>query len=96
MTSLSLKTKISLNPNSSALHFSTPNKLESINFPKKGKIKIKVTCSATDQPRQQQQQQTYSKQKRNASEGDKGIDPVGFLKKRGITHKPFAQFLRER
>ncbi|XP_024034043.1 1,4-alpha-glucan-branching enzyme 3, chloroplastic/amyloplastic isoform X2 [Citrus clementina] len=96
MTSLSLKTKISLNPNNSALHFNVPNKLQHTNFPKKGKIKIKVTCSATDQPPQQQQQQTYSKKKRNASEGDKGIDPVGFLNKVGITHKPLAQFLRER
>lgn len=96
MTSLSLKTKISLNPNNSALHFNAPNKLQHTHFPKKGKIKIKVTCSATDQPPQQQQQQTYSKKKRNASEGDKGIDPVGFLNKVGITHKPLAQFLRER
>ncbi|KAL9441653.1 hypothetical protein AB3S75_020200 [Citrus x aurantiifolia] len=96
MTSLSLNTKISLNPNNSALHFNAPNKLQHTNFPKKGKIKIKVTCSATDQPPQQQQQQTYSKKKRNASEGDKGIDPVGFLNKVGITHKPLAQFLRER
>jgi hypothetical protein len=30
------------------------------------------------------------------SDGEKGYDPVAFLVKRGISHKAFAQFLRER
>lgn len=97
MTSLSLRTKFSLTPNSCPFYFHSPIKLGRINFPKSGKIKIKVTCSATDQPRRrQQQQQKYLKKKRSASEAEKGVDPVGFLMKLGITHKAFAQFLRER
>ncbi|TXG67521.1 hypothetical protein EZV62_008796 [Acer yangbiense] len=91
MTSLSLKTRISLHPNNSTLHFLPQNKLQSVEFSKKVKVKTKITCSATDQP-----QKKYSKKKRSASEEDKGIDPVGFLMKLGISHKFFAQFLRER
>ncbi|KAK2639792.1 hypothetical protein Ddye_027587 [Dipteronia dyeriana] len=91
MTSLSLKTRISLHPNNSTLHFLSQNRLQSIEFSKKVKLKTKITCSATDQP-----QKKYSKKKRSSSEEDKGIDPVGFLMKLGISHKVFAQFLRER
>lgn len=51
-------------------------------------------CSATEQPPPQRRKQRPEKYKQ--SEEDKGIDPVGFLSKYGITHKAFAQFLRER
>ncbi|XP_031286546.1 1,4-alpha-glucan-branching enzyme 3, chloroplastic/amyloplastic [Pistacia vera] len=99
MASLSLKTKFFLHPNNTSIHFHPQNKLQSINFPKKVKLKIKVTCSAEDQQsqqRQKQKQQKRFKKKRSVSEGEKGVDPVGFLTKLNITHKPFAQFLRER
>lgn len=56
----------------------------------------KWRCSAAEQPQQQGQKQRPPKQKRNRSDEESGIDPVGFLTKYGITHKAFAQFLRER
>ncbi|OIT00448.1 PREDICTED: 1,4-alpha-glucan-branching enzyme 3, chloroplastic/amyloplastic isoform X1 [Nicotiana attenuata] len=49
-------------------------------------------CSTTEQPPPQRRKQRPAKQ----SDEEKGIDPVGFLTKYGITHKAFAQFLRER
>ncbi|KAH7843944.1 hypothetical protein Vadar_022665 [Vaccinium darrowii] len=60
--------------------------------------RTKWRCSAGDQPQQkpQQQQQRQSKKNTKQSEVEKGIDPVGFLTKLDISHKPFAQFLRER
>ncbi|KAF6167239.1 hypothetical protein GIB67_029877 [Kingdonia uniflora] len=52
----------------------------------------KWRCSATEQPRQRP-----SKKKSSSRDGDDGgIDPVGFLTKFDISHKGFAQFLRER
>ncbi|GMN51639.1 hypothetical protein TIFTF001_020786 [Ficus carica] len=69
------------------------------------KRKTKVVCSATEQPKQQQQEEekqqretNYKKKskKKSDSDGEKGIDPVGFLTRTGISHRQFAQFLRER
>lgn len=51
-------------------------------------------CSATEGPTPKRRKQIPEKYKQ--SEEEKGIDPVGFLSKYGITHKAFAQFLRER
>lgn len=98
MASLSLKTKFSIHPNSTQLQFHSRNKLQSISFPNKVKVKIKVRCSAEGQQSQQQEQkqQKRFKKKGSVSGGEKGVDPVGFLTKLNITHKPFAQFLRER
>lgn len=66
------------------------------------KTVVKTACSSSQQNPQQQQKQ-YKKKKElnnNANETDfeaeKGYDPVGFLVKRGVSHKLFAQFLRER
>ncbi|XP_047249302.1 1,4-alpha-glucan-branching enzyme 3, chloroplastic/amyloplastic isoform X3 [Capsicum annuum] len=59
-------------------------------------------CSATEQPQPQPQpqpqrrKQRAGKYKKEKSEEEKGIDPVGFLSKYEINHKAFAQFLRER
>ncbi|KAK6934488.1 Alpha-amylase/branching enzyme, C-terminal all beta [Dillenia turbinata] len=58
-------------------------------FPRK-----KWRCSATQQPNQQQHKSKRSR--RPSSDSDSAVDPVGFLTKHGITHKPFSQFLRER
>ncbi|CAN6477717.1 unnamed protein product [Victoria cruziana] len=48
--------------------------------------------SASESPRRDDGRRT----KRIREESEKGIDPVGFLSKLGITNKAFAQFLRER
>lgn len=96
MTSLSFTpAKVSLHRDSSFFLFQSTNIPQRITFP--GKI-IKVVCSATERPKQQgeKQQQHQSKRKKNVADGEKGIDPVGFLTKSGISHKQFAQFLRER
>lgn len=96
MTSLSFQPKLSLYPKSSAFIFQFPNRPKRITFPKK----IKVLCSASDQQKQQEERPQGTtrkkKKKKSDSDGEKGIDPVGFLTKRGISHKQFAQFLRER
>ena len=100
MASLSLQANVSLYPNRSGLVSRSPNAPKLVSFPKK----TTVVCSATDQPKQQEeekrQQQSQSKQakkkKPSDSDGEKGIDPVGFLAKNGVSHKQFAQFLRER
>jgi 1,4-alpha-glucan branching enzyme len=87
MTSLSLLTNVSLYPNN-FIQFQSQHKQQMLTFPRK----IKIICSATEQPSQQQPQ----KKKKNVADSKKGVDPVGFLTKLGISHKAFAHFLRER
>lgn len=89
MTSLSVSTKFTLYPNATFLQFQYPNRPQRITFPKK----TKIGCSAAGQPQRQQRQ---PKKKKTVTGGEKGVDPVGFLTKFGISHKQFAQFLRER
>ncbi|XVE50704.1 hypothetical protein DITRI_Ditri01bG0184600 [Diplodiscus trichospermus] len=93
MASLSLQPNFSLYPNSRILHFQPQKKPQIIFF--RGKIKLKIKCSSVD-PQQQKQQESYSTKKKFVAESEKGVDPVGFLTRLGITHKAFAQFLRER
>ncbi|KAI8557559.1 hypothetical protein RHMOL_Rhmol04G0020000 [Rhododendron molle] len=81
-----------------------PNFRSRRNFNSQQKIaftRAKWRCSASDQPQQkpsqqQQQRESQPKKKKTQTEVEKGIDPVGFLTKLDISHKPFAQFLRER
>ncbi|KAL4335407.1 hypothetical protein GQ457_07G013250 [Hibiscus cannabinus] len=89
MASLSLQPKISLCPNNSIIHFQPRNKPQIIFLTRK--VKIKIKCSSVDP-----QQQSFNRKTKSVAETEKGVDPVGFLKKLGITHKAFAQFLRER
>ncbi|XP_010252481.1 PREDICTED: 1,4-alpha-glucan-branching enzyme 3, chloroplastic/amyloplastic [Nelumbo nucifera] len=51
-------------------------------------------CSAAEQPRPMKSGR--ASKKKNTTGEDKGVDPVGFLTKFGISNKAFAQFLRER
>ncbi|KAJ9182628.1 hypothetical protein P3X46_006602 [Hevea brasiliensis] len=93
---LSTKSSFSIYPNSPSLHFRSQTKAQSINF-FPCKIRLKITCTATNQPPTPSKQQKHSnKSKKSETEGEKGIDPVGFLTRLGISHKQFAQFLRER
>ncbi|KAI4306123.1 hypothetical protein L6164_029430 [Bauhinia variegata] len=92
MQTLSTPIKVFLHPSSSFLQFQSQTKRQTITFPRKSKI----NCVASEQPQQPQKQKNHSEKKKNVVDGEKGIDPVGFLKKRGISHKAFAQFLRER
>lgn len=89
MTSLSVSTNFTLYPNATFLRFQYPNRPQRITFPKT----TQIWCSAAGQPRRQQRQ---PKKKKTVTDGEKGVDPVGFLTKFGISHKQFAQFLRER
>lgn len=56
------------------------------------------SCSATDQPQplNPHEQPKFKKKQPHDADKEKGIDPVGFLTKHGISHKAFAFFLRER
>lgn len=84
--------QIQSTPTSSFLHSQT------VTFSRR-KATLKTACSGSQQNPQQQQNQQKKKQfntNDTDSDGEKGYDPVGFLVKRGISHKVFAQFLRER
>ncbi|KAI5409259.1 hypothetical protein KIW84_054894 [Lathyrus oleraceus] len=84
--------QIQSTPTSSFLHSQT------VTFSRR-KATLKIACSGSQQNPQQQQNQQKKKQfntNDTDSDGEKGYDPVGFLVKRGISHKVFAQFLRER
>ncbi|XP_027062308.1 1,4-alpha-glucan-branching enzyme 3, chloroplastic/amyloplastic isoform X1 [Coffea eugenioides] len=59
------------------------------------------SCSASEQPQplnppQQNEKRQPKFKKKQTKHADKGVDPVGFLTKHGISHKAFAFFLRER
>ncbi|XP_038897747.1 1,4-alpha-glucan-branching enzyme 3, chloroplastic/amyloplastic isoform X1 [Benincasa hispida] len=58
------------------------------------KVKLKIICSASEHP--QHAEPLKHKKEKSVSDGEKGVDPVGFLTKLGISHKQFAQYLRER
>lgn len=98
MTTLSFPLKICFHPTPTTTFLLQP---QTVTF---SPIKSTVTtaCSASQNPHQRQKQQHQQKQKKNqsnanaSSDGEKGFDPAGFLAKRGISHKVFAQFLRER
>ncbi|CAH9052584.1 unnamed protein product [Cuscuta epithymum] len=53
-------------------------------------------CYAAEQHKPQGPERRPPKQRRDRSDEDSGIDPVGFLAKHGIANKAFSQFLRER
>ncbi|XP_042477781.1 1,4-alpha-glucan-branching enzyme 3, chloroplastic/amyloplastic [Macadamia integrifolia] len=61
----------------------------------------RLRCSATGEPQQHPKVPNPNKsvrplKKKSSADGDSGVDPAGFLTKHGISHKAFAQFLRER
>lgn len=92
MVSLALPTSVSLYPNGSSFQNQSQYVPLGLTFPRK----FKIICSATEQPQPPPPQQRQHPKKKNVAEGEKGVDPVGFLTKLGISHKAFAQFLRER
>ncbi|KAF9589724.1 hypothetical protein IFM89_027999 [Coptis chinensis] len=67
-----------------------------LTFQPKTKPRIKLNVSFHKCCSSSEQQQPHSKKKTLTTENDKGVKPAGFLTKQGITHKAFAQFLRER
>ncbi|KAL9996455.1 putative 1,4-alpha-glucan branching enzyme [Helianthus debilis subsp. tardiflorus] len=89
-SSLSLLTQIPLPPTTdgSAVSRSITYR-RSVVFPTK-----KWRCSVS--PGQPPPPKHRQRQSKNPESGEKGIDPVGFLSKSGITHKGFALYLRER
>ncbi|KAG7024931.1 1,4-alpha-glucan-branching enzyme 3, chloroplastic/amyloplastic, partial [Cucurbita argyrosperma subsp. argyrosperma] len=61
------------------------------------KLKLKIICSASEHSQHAEPAKyQHSKKTKSVSDGEKGVDPVGFLTKLGISHKQFAHFLRER
>ncbi|CAN1149545.1 1,4-alpha-glucan-branching enzyme 3, chloroplastic/amyloplastic, partial [Linum perenne] len=92
MASLVSSTKIyiSVYPNEPSFHFPPHSRFQNISFPTK--IGLTVKCSATNQPKQQHSK----KRDKNEQDDDKGVNPVGFLTRLGITHKQLSIFLRER
>ncbi|GAB4849627.1 1,4-alpha-glucan-branching enzyme 3, chloroplastic/amyloplastic [Ancistrocladus abbreviatus] len=76
-------------------HFQPHIKLQAVAHPKK---RWSWRCSAEHRQQRQKRLENPKRSSNDKKEGnqEKGIDPVGFLTKQGITHKAFAQFLRER
>ena len=75
-----------------------------MNFPNKVRT-TKCTASTNQQQQQDLNSNDGKKKKKKKKKGDdeteedeekKGINPVGFLTRLGISHKQFAFFLRER
>ncbi|KAG6592053.1 1,4-alpha-glucan-branching enzyme 3, chloroplastic/amyloplastic, partial [Cucurbita argyrosperma subsp. sororia] len=61
------------------------------------KLKLRIICSASEHSQHAEPAKyQHSKKTKSVSDGEKGVDPVGFLTKLGISHKQFAHFLRER
>ncbi|XP_010926176.1 1,4-alpha-glucan-branching enzyme 3, chloroplastic/amyloplastic isoform X2 [Elaeis guineensis] len=58
--------------------------------------KWKCSSSAQEQPPKQQQQQKKPPRRSPTNKSEPNADPVGFLSKKGISDRAFAQFLRER
>ncbi|GAB2277765.1 1,4-alpha-glucan-branching enzyme 3, chloroplastic/amyloplastic [Dionaea muscipula] len=71
-------------------HFHLHSKSQRVKLSKKW---VSLRCSATEQSKQEKAGFSSTNQ---SLKNEKRIDPVGFLTKHGITHKAFAQFLRER
>ncbi|KAI3804752.1 hypothetical protein L1987_26545 [Smallanthus sonchifolius] len=86
-SSLSLLTPIPLPPTTNGSVGS--RSVRSVFFPTK-----KWRCSVS--PGQPPPPKHRQRQSKNSESVEKGIDPVGFLSKSGITHKGFALYLRER
>ncbi|CAI9773428.1 unnamed protein product [Fraxinus pennsylvanica] len=101
MISLAHTTWIPLLPTSSSVHnFPFPQSDRThhhhvrVSLPaSKKKRRNKCKCTAADYSQSKPQQHRKTRQPGAEKEG---VDPVGFLAKHGITHKAFAQFLRER
>lgn len=96
MNSVSLQTKISLCSTSSDLQLRLHRRRHQfrVNFPRRI-INVKIVCSASEQSHQPSSAKK-KKSNRSANDAEKGVDPVGFLTKLGVSHKALAQFLRER
>ncbi|KAL4580076.1 hypothetical protein LXL04_016253 [Taraxacum kok-saghyz] len=91
-SSLSLVTRVPLRPTNdcSPTNGSIAHR-RSVVFPfKKWRCSISPGQPPPPPPKQRQ------RQSKSSESGEKGIDPVGFLSKAGITHKGFALYLRER
>ncbi|KAJ8766538.1 hypothetical protein K2173_023785 [Erythroxylum novogranatense] len=101
MASLSNSSKsfsVNLYPSANlSVNFPFKSNVQRISWAKKGKLRI--ACNVTGQP-QSQRQKKSKKNKKNEDEdedeAEKGVNPVGFLTRVGISHKQYAQFLRER
>ncbi|XP_024960651.1 1,4-alpha-glucan-branching enzyme 3, chloroplastic/amyloplastic [Cynara cardunculus var. scolymus] len=90
ITSLSLLARIPLSPtNDGSVSSRSFTRRRSIVFPSK-QWRCSVSPGQPHPPKQRQ------RQFKNTEDGEKGVDPVGFLSKSGISHKGFALYLRER
>ncbi|CAL0310898.1 unnamed protein product [Lupinus luteus] len=92
-----LSTPITLTTNTLLLHSqSQQTKTQTVVFTRRTRTSTITACSASENPQQKQKSENKAKNNKNISDEETGINPVGFLVKRGITHKVFGQFLRER
>ncbi|KAK7287576.1 hypothetical protein RIF29_00857 [Crotalaria pallida] len=80
-------------------HSHSQPKPQTVAFPRRRRRRRTTTttititsCSASENPQPQQKNKTSD----SDTVDEKGVSPAGFLAKRGITHKAFGQFLRER
>ncbi|XP_057750986.1 1,4-alpha-glucan-branching enzyme 3, chloroplastic/amyloplastic isoform X1 [Arachis stenosperma] len=97
MSTLSVPIKIFFHPTTTTSSF-LHSQPQTLTFIPTRTPTIRASASASENPQKQHQKQQKSPPNaaNTASDADKGIHPAGFLTKRGISHKAFGQFLRER
>nr|KYP52182.1 1,4-alpha-glucan-branching enzyme [Cajanus cajan] len=101
MITLSIPHRLCFPPTTTTSSPHSQTKPRTVTFQRRRRTTTTTACAASENPHQRQnpnqKKQRDSKAENTADgDGEKGIDPAGFLAKRGISHKAFAQFLRER
>jgi len=99
MSALSIPFKFYFPPTTATSFPPSQTKPLNFTFQRRTRTPTKTACAASENPKQRQnpkKNRTEAKTETTSDDVEKGIDPAGFLAKRGISHKAFALFLRER
>ncbi|BAT88606.1 hypothetical protein VIGAN_05214400 [Vigna angularis var. angularis] len=99
MSALSIPFKFYFPPTTATSFPPSQTKPHNLTFQRRTRTTTKTACTASENPKQRQnpkRNRAEAKTETTSDDVEKGIDPAGFLAKRGISHKAFALFLRER
>jgi len=99
MSTLSIPFKFYFPPTTATSFPPSQTKPLNLTFQRRTRTATITACAASENPKQRpkpKKNQAETKTETTSDDAEKGIDPAGFLAKRGISHKAFALFLRER